>query len=116
MANRGRPAPSRSSPPHAPPGSRKASDESTVRRAPTGQDVAMHDSRCTVVVATRDRQDQLAATLPRHLALPERARVVVVDDGSSEPVVAPGADLLRLSRGAGGGARNTGARAADTPY
>jgi len=72
--------------------------------------------RCTVVVATRDRHDQLAATIPRHLGLPERPRVLVVDDASAQPVVAPGADVLSLSRGAGGAARNAGARASTTPY
>jgi GT2 family glycosyltransferase len=74
------------------------------------------DDRCTIVVATRDRHEQLAATLPRHLALPERPRVIVVDDGSAEPVVAPGAEVLTLSRGAGDMARNAGARASSTPY
>src|SRR4051812_38738502 len=86
--------------------SRRASDQRAV----------IADARCTIVVATRDRHDQLAATLPRHLALPERPHVVVVDDASSEPVVAPGADVLRLERGAGGAARNAGARASTTPY
>jgi N-acetylglucosaminyl-diphospho-decaprenol L-rhamnosyltransferase len=76
----------------------------------------MADARCTIVVATRDRHDQLAATLPRHLALPERPRVVVVDDASCEPVVAPGATVLRLRHGAGGAARNGGAQASTTPY
>ena len=76
----------------------------------------MADGRCTIVVATRDRHDQLAATLPRHLALSERPRVLVVDDASAEPVVAPGADVLRLSPGAGGAARNAGACASTTPY
>src|SRR4051812_58289 len=76
----------------------------------------MADGRCTVVVATRDRHDQLAATVPRHLALPERPRVLVVDDASAEPVVNPGADVLSLRRGAGGAARNAGAGASTTPY
>src|SRR4051794_27209800 len=76
----------------------------------------MADGRCTVVVATRDRHDQLAATVPRHLALPERPRVVVVDDASAEPVVAPGAEVLPLRDGAGGAARNAGAHASTTPY
>jgi len=79
-------------------------------------DDLMADGRCTIVVATRDRHDQLAATLPRHLALSERPRVLVVDDASAEPVVAPGADVLRLSPGAGGAARNAGACASTTPY
>src|SRR3954467_10195327 len=74
------------------------------------------DDRCTVVVATRDRHDQLAATLPRHLALPERPPVIVVDDASTEPVVAPGAKLLTLRPGPGGPPRTPGPRASTTPY
>ena len=78
-------------------------------------DDLMADGRCTIVVATRDRHDQLAATLPRHLALSERPRVLVVDDASAEPVVAPGADVLRLSPGAGGAARNAAPARARRP-
>jgi hypothetical protein len=74
------------------------------------------DGRCTIVVATRDRHEQVAATLPRHLALPERPRILVVDDASAQPVVAPGAEVLPLSRGAGGAARNAGAWTSTTPY
>jgi GT2 family glycosyltransferase len=71
----------------------------------------------TVVVAAHGRPEQLARTLPRHLALPERPRVVVVDDASPEPLaVPPGVSLVRLERDAGESPRNVGARAAGTPY
>jgi GT2 family glycosyltransferase len=72
--------------------------------------------RCTIVVATRDRHEQLAATLRHHRSLPERPAVVVVDDASDEPAVAPGAELIRLPESAGAAARNAGALAARTPY
>src|SRR5918911_23231 len=71
----------------------------------------------TIVVATRGRPEMLAETLPRHLALPERPPVVVVDDASPQPIAVPeGVTLVRLDRQAGGAARNAGARAAGTPY
>src|SRR4051794_28551736 len=98
----------------APP-ARPLSSAGRGRRA-SDQRAVIADARCTVVVATRDRHDQLAATLPRHLALPERPRVLVIDDASAEPVIAPGAEVIRLRRGAGGAARNAGARASRTPY
>jgi GT2 family glycosyltransferase len=70
-----------------------------------------------IVVAAHGRPEQLERTLPRHLALPERPRVVVVDDASPVPLAVPhGVQLVRLERQAGGAARNAGARAAGTPY
>jgi GT2 family glycosyltransferase len=75
------------------------------------------DPRIAIAVAAHGRPEQLARTLPRHLALPERPRVVLVDDASPRPLAAPaGVELVRLGRQAGGAARNAGARAAGTPY
>jgi GT2 family glycosyltransferase len=79
-------------------------------------------SRAVIVVATRNRREQLATTLPRHLALPERPRVMVVDDASTDGTASaisaahPAVDVIRLERGLGAAARNVGARAAGTPY
>jgi GT2 family glycosyltransferase len=76
----------------------------------------------TVVVMTRNRAARLGATLERLLDLPERPRVIVVDnassDGSAELVAGrfPGVDVIRLDRNRGAVARNVGVAAADTPY
>jgi N-acetylglucosaminyl-diphospho-decaprenol L-rhamnosyltransferase len=63
--------------------------------------------RCSVVVATRDRHELLAETLPRH-----EAPVIVVDNASTDPI--PGA--IRLPRNLGGAGRNVGVEAAGTDY
>jgi GT2 family glycosyltransferase len=71
----------------------------------------------TVVVVTRNRRDQLLATLSRH-----RAPVVVVDnassDGTPEAVeqAFPEVTLVRLNENAGAAARNEGVRLARTRY
>ena len=72
--------------------------------------------RCSVVVATRDRQRELDRSVPRHLRLPERPPVIVVDNASAPPISFPGIEVIRCSRNLGGAGRNIGVRAADTPY
>jgi len=74
-----------------------------------------------VVIATRDRAASLLRAL-RHLeALPERAPVVVVDNGSGDDTVevvrrqAPWVTLLALPGNWGAGARNVGVEVAATP-
>jgi GT2 family glycosyltransferase len=80
------------------------------------------DPRTAVVVASRNRRAQLLETIPRHLALPERPRVVLVDnastDGSADAIAAahPEVEVLRLERNRGAGARNAGARAVAAAY
>jgi len=74
-----------------------------------------------VVIATRNRAVGLDHTLERLAALPERPRVVVADNGSSDAtaeVVArhPGAELLPLGRNLGCGARTAGAWSVTEPY
>jgi GT2 family glycosyltransferase len=77
-------------------------------------------SDSTVVIATRDRVDELARTLEhlRSLSVP----VIVVDNGSSDDTVPrlrrdfPWVRVLALSRNVGASARNQGVRAARTPY
>ena len=65
----------------------------------------------TVVVATRNRPDRLAETAAHH-----RAPVIVVDNGSDEPIRLPGADVVRLPRNLGAAARNVGVERARTRY
>jgi GT2 family glycosyltransferase len=75
-----------------------------------------------VVIATRDRREGLLATLARLLALPERPRIVVVDNASGDGTVAavterfPAIELLALDRNLGAAARNLGAELLATQY
>ncbi|MGI8595968.1 MAG: glycosyltransferase family 2 protein [Thermoleophilaceae bacterium] len=77
---------------------------------------------CTaVVIATRNRPLELAATVGRLRDLPERPSVVVVDNASDAGSVAPAFDdpeveVVRLSRNLGGAARTVGARRIASPY
>ena len=80
---------------------------------------ARTDSRelVTTVVMTRDRRDQLLASLPRH-----QAPLIVVDngstDGSLEAIGAcrPDAQVISVGRNLGACARNLGVEQARTPY
>jgi GT2 family glycosyltransferase len=80
------------------------------------------DHRIGIVVASRNRRDLLLDTAARHFALPERPRVVVVDnastDGMADALAAAfaGIEVIRLDRNAGGAGRNAGVRACETPY
>ncbi|MFC4065067.1 glycosyltransferase family 2 protein [Actinoplanes subglobosus] len=65
----------------------------------------------TVVVATRNRWDRLAETVPHH-----RAPVILVDNASDNIGYVPGVDLVRLEKNQGAAARNVGVRCARTPY
>lgn len=75
-----------------------------------------------MVIATRDRRDELLATLGRLAELPERPPVIVVDNGSRDGVVAAarrhraGATVIELGENRGAAARNVGATAARTDY
>src|SRR5256885_781759 len=68
-------------------------------------------SNVSVVVATRNRVDALAQTLPRLIELPERPPVTVVDNGSADRTVAllrdrfPEVGLVALGRNGGAVAR-----------
>ncbi|MFH9110076.1 glycosyltransferase family 2 protein [Streptomyces albus] len=80
------------------------------------------DGRVTVVVITRDRKDELLHTLGLLARLPERPRVIVVDnasrDGSPAAVRAahPGVTLLEPGRNTGAVGRNLAVRHVTTPY
>lgn len=83
---------------------------------------ARPDPRIAIVVATRNRRDVLLQTLPRHLDLAERPRVIVVDDASSDGTAetvaarAPAVELIALRRRLGSAARNVAMSALDVPY
>jgi GT2 family glycosyltransferase len=65
----------------------------------------------TIVVATRNRPDRLAQT-----ALHHRAPVIIVDNGSDEPITQPGTDVVRLDTNMGAAARNVGVERARTAF
>ncbi|MGY1743111.1 MULTISPECIES: glycosyltransferase family 2 protein [unclassified Blastococcus] len=71
----------------------------------------------TVVVMSRDRREDLLASLPRH-----EAPVVFVDNGSTDGSVAavraahPGVTVLPLPENVGARARSLGAERAGTPF
>jgi GT2 family glycosyltransferase len=74
-------------------------------------------SDVTVVVASRNRRDELLASLPRH-----EAPVVLVDNASTDGTAAavraahPGVTVLTMGRNAGAGARTVGVARAGTPF
>ncbi|WP_447008390.1 glycosyltransferase family 2 protein [Saccharothrix isguenensis] len=77
-------------------------------------------ARTTVVIATRDRVDDLTRTLTRLVALD--VPVIVVDNGSTDDTVDrvrqhfDRVEVLALGRNEGALARNHGVRRATTPY
>jgi N-acetylglucosaminyl-diphospho-decaprenol L-rhamnosyltransferase len=83
---------------------------------------SISDHRIGIVVASHNRRDLLLGTAARHLALPERPRVVVVDNASTDGMAAALTDafadveVIRLDRNAGGAGRNAGVSACTTPY
>jgi N-acetylglucosaminyl-diphospho-decaprenol L-rhamnosyltransferase len=80
------------------------------------------DPRTSIVVASRNRRELLLRTAACHLALPERPRVLIVDNASTDGTAAalgetyPDITVLRLERNAGAAGRNHGVRTSETPY
>jgi GT2 family glycosyltransferase len=78
--------------------------------------------RTTVVIATRDRRDDLARTLANLREHSPGTPIVVVDNGSNDGTPAsvrtefPSIQVLELERNVGSSARNLGVRLAATPY
>lgn len=78
--------------------------------------------RVTVVIASRNRCQELLTTLGRLRQLPERPPVIVVDNGSGDGSVTTvrerfaDIDVVALRRNRGAAARNLGAARARTPY
>jgi len=78
--------------------------------------------RVGVVVLTHDRPHELARTLARLEALPERPAIVVVDNASAPGVVDavlqafPRVDRVRCERNLGAAGRNEGVARLATPY
>lgn len=78
--------------------------------------------RLSLVVLTHNRCERVLHTLERLHELPERCRVVVVDNGSSDGTVAavqhrfPGLRIIALDGNRGAAARNVGVRAVRSAY
>ncbi|WP_046472369.1 glycosyltransferase family 2 protein [Allosalinactinospora lopnorensis] len=87
-----------------------------------GTPQAPFDERVSVVVITRNRRDQLLRVLGELARLPERPRVIVVDnasdDGTAEAVARrhPRVRTIRCRGNLGAVARNIGTDAVTTPY
>jgi GT2 family glycosyltransferase len=85
--------------------------------ATPGTDRPSPPSDVTLVIASRNRREDLLATLPRH-----EAPVVLVDNGSTDGTVAavreahPDVTVLSLERNEGARARTLGAEHAGTPF
>lgn len=75
----------------------------------------------TVVIATRNRRDELVRTLGELRALPERPLILVMDNGSTDgsPAAArafgPQVSVVELAENSVCAARNVGVRMASTP-
>ncbi|MBW0101312.1 glycosyltransferase family 2 protein [Pseudonocardia sp. KRD291] len=81
----------------------------------------MTPSRTTVVIATRNRCEELATTLSHLRELDPAPPVVVVDNASTDDTAGTvrgfaGTRLVSLPGNDGAAARNAGVRYADTPY
>ena len=80
------------------------------------------DPRIAVVMITHNRVAEALGTLGHLARLPERPRVVVVDnasaDGTAEAVAErfPGVEVLRPGRNLGAAGRTLGVRQVDAPY
>jgi GT2 family glycosyltransferase len=80
------------------------------------------DSRISVVVITRNRRDELLGTLARLARLPERPRVVVVDNASTDGTAKavgvrfPNVEVIEAGANRGAAGRNLGVERVDTPY
>lgn len=82
----------------------------------------MTTERVTVVVITRDRRDQLLETLAHMTQLPDVARIILVDNASSDGTAAavaaafPAVELIRAPENLGAVARNIAVERVRTPY
>lgn len=80
------------------------------------------DPRVGVVVLTYNRRDEVARTVERLVSLPERPRVVVVDNGSTDGTPAflarrfPEVRCVALTDNPGAAGRNVGVAACGRPY
>jgi N-acetylglucosaminyl-diphospho-decaprenol L-rhamnosyltransferase len=92
------------------------------RRPARAEQEPARPARVAVAIATRDRREQLLATLAQLRALPEQPPILVVDnastDGTADAVRArhPEVGVLALEENRGAAARNAAVRRLATPY
>ncbi|HEF5156158.1 glycosyltransferase family 2 protein [Burkholderia multivorans] len=93
-----------------------------VRVTPARVALTPHEPRVTAVVLTYRRPDELARTLARLTALPDRPAIVVVDNAADAATAAlvharfPHAALVAAPGNPGAAGRNLGVAVARTPY
>ncbi|HEY3941829.1 MAG TPA: glycosyltransferase [Acidimicrobiales bacterium] len=106
----------------APAGTERSGAQQSGTEPATASDEEPLAGNCTVVIATRNRAEELVVCLRRLNALPSVPPIVVVDnassDGSPEAVVTgfPDVELVRLAENLGASARNVGVARSTTPY
>jgi GT2 family glycosyltransferase len=82
----------------------------------------MSDPRVAVVILTHQRRDEVGRTVERARGLPERPRIVVVDNGSRDGTAEhlarefPDVDVVALADNRGAAGRNVGVQRAHRPY
>ena len=80
------------------------------------------ETRVGIVMITYNRSEEVLATLGRLTALPERPRIVVVDNGSRDGTAAaiagrfPQVEVVGSEENLGAAGRNVGVERLDTPY
>ncbi|HSL42443.1 MAG TPA: glycosyltransferase [Anaerolineales bacterium] len=80
------------------------------------------DRRVSVVIITRNRGNQIRVALDHLIRLPEKPRIIVVDnnssDGTPEIALSMGApvEVISLRENLAGAGRNIGVQNAETPY
>jgi GT2 family glycosyltransferase len=80
------------------------------------------DPRIAVVMITHNRRDEVLASLDHLTRLPERPRIIVVDNASTDGTAAavakryPQVEVLPAGGNLGAAARNLGVRHVDAPY
>src|SRR5689334_14583846 len=80
------------------------------------------DSRISIVMITHNRRAEAIRSLGHLSVLPERPRLIVVDNASADGTASsvrqefPQADILELRENLGAAGRSAGVARADTPY
>jgi len=83
---------------------------------------ASYNDKPSIVMITRNRGEQIRTALEKLLVLPERPKIIVVDNGSSDATAGivremrGSIEVIQLDRNLGCAGRNVGVLKAKTPY